>query len=804
MMILTRIFQYNLYLCKMKKLIIIIVLFFLIDTSIAQVSRAQVKTDIDTYIHTNGAKQITATQLNNILTELNSSAYNTITDGFPAATAWSITGNSSTTPNTNFLGTSDNKNLVFKINNEFSGLIDKVNLNTFFGYKSGSYTVTGIDNSAFGELTLTALSSGNFNCAFGQGVLHLTTTGRDNRGFGTGSLFSNTTGSFNNAFGLGLFHNTTGSHNIAIGYYALDKETTGSGNISIGDSSSLGSVAGTHNIAIGYHADIHGDLDNAIAIGANTTATQSNSLILGNGVNVGIGTTTPQASLQVNGLGTTSSTFGFNVNNSTGSNNALVVRDDGNVGFGTGTPSAVVHIVTSYSVNSGIQPQMILQNSNNTQLNNFSSIIFNSATTGGGILSTSAIYARRTARTIGSSTTQLEFYCFPSGTIGVTPNFVVSNAGNTFNSSLSIIDGSQGNGKVFTSDAGGLGTWTTPTTTSQTTVIAGNGISVSGAVPTFTVTNTSPNQIVALTGLGINSVISSYPNFSVTATEAQTLSISTNTITISGTNSKVTLPSTSGFFQSGGNSFGGNTSIGLNDNFNLAFKTNNTTRLTIDNTGLSTFTGQVNNSSNLGFNIPGNGTFFNDGVLPQIGNTDIGGFKIFEADNSSSIGLGTTGSHQLDFMGQITMDSKITNYTGINTVSNGVPSEFATIDLNNQGAAISNTTAYTPVFSGMYRISIYLQVTRAATTSSILGGETGVVITYNDADGNVEQSNTTALQSPTGTIVTTSATNTTATNLTGTMIVFARAGVAIKYAVGYTSVGGTSMQYSVHLKVEAM
>ena len=51
-----------------------------------------------------------------------------------------------------------------------------------------------------------------------------------------------------------------------------------------------------------FQADVSSDnLTNATAIGYNTKVSRSNSLILGAGVNVGIGTGAPQAKLQVNG-----------------------------------------------------------------------------------------------------------------------------------------------------------------------------------------------------------------------------------------------------------------------------------------------------------------------------------------------------------------------------------------------------------------------------------------------------------------------------------------------------------------------
>lgn len=154
--------------------------------------------------------------------------------------------------------------------------------------------------------------------------------------------------------------------------------------------------------------------------------------------------------------------------------------------------------------------------------------------------------------------------------------------------------------------------------------------------------------------------------------------------------------------------------------------------------------------------------------------------------------------------GEIRFGNRITLYNNIATVSNGVPSELATVDLTTQSAAISATTIYTPTATGMFRLSFYLQVTRAATSSSILGGATGIVITYNDGAGNVAQSVTLLGQTQAGVAASVNSGNTTASSLAASIVINARTGVAIQYAIGYTSVGATTMQYSVSAKVEAM
>lgn len=127
---------------------------------------------------------------------------------------------------------------------------------------------------------------------------------------------------------------------------------------------------------------------------------------------------------------------------------------------------------------------------------------------------------------------------------------------------------------------------------------------------------------------------------------------------------------------------------------------------------------------------------------------------------------------------------------------------YGTADLTAQSAAKTATTLFTPAVSGMYRISIYLQVTRAATTSSVLGGTNGTVITFTEPDGNVAQSVTAELSTQAGASATTNAGNTTTTVLYGTVVVNAKAAVAIQYAIDYTSVGATTMQYAAHLRCE--
>jgi len=130
-----------------------------------------------------------------------------------------------------------------------------------------------------------------------------------------------------------------------------------------------------------------------------------------------------------------------------------------------------------------------------------------------------------------------------------------------------------------------------------------------------------------------------------------------------------------------------------------------------------------------------------------------------------------------------------------------LPVEAAEVDLTAQTAAISATTLLTPSVSGLYRISVYLKVTRAATTSSTLGALT---IAFTDASDSVAQSLVVGLRTEAGATATTNAGNATSSKLVGQCIVNAKAAVAITYAIAYVSSGTTTMLYEAHLKVEAM
>jgi hypothetical protein len=119
-------------------------------------------------------------------------------------------------------------------------------------------SATSLNNTAVGDLALTANTNGSGNTGVGYEALTDMITGSDSTAVGSQALLS-ATGSPNTALGYEAGeYVTTGADNIAIGYIAMQgvsaNPITGSGNLAIGDNA-LNSITGgaTGNVAIGYN-----------------------------------------------------------------------------------------------------------------------------------------------------------------------------------------------------------------------------------------------------------------------------------------------------------------------------------------------------------------------------------------------------------------------------------------------------------------------------------------------------------------------------------------------------------------------
>ncbi|HPT13329.1 MAG TPA: tail fiber domain-containing protein [Bacteroidales bacterium] len=150
---------------------------------------------------------------------------------------WTVAGNSGTNPATNFLGTTDNVALKFRVSNTHAGIIDPVADNTSLGKQSLNSITTGTYNSAMGGMALGSNQAGQFNSAFGYSSAYLNENGSGNVSMGAYTLCNNTAGNNNTAIGLrALFANTTGNSNLALGQRALYSNTDRSYLVAVGDS----------------------------------------------------------------------------------------------------------------------------------------------------------------------------------------------------------------------------------------------------------------------------------------------------------------------------------------------------------------------------------------------------------------------------------------------------------------------------------------------------------------------------------------------------------------------------------------
>jgi hypothetical protein len=217
-----------------------------------------------------------------------------------------------------------------------AGNVDVGSNNNFFGGNAGRDTTTGINNNFIG------FQAGRFNI-----------TGNNNSFFGPSAGYSNTTGGQNSFYGISAgYNNTTASENTAVGINSGFSNTTGGNNSFFGNSAGRFLADGvtansitTNSIFIGYNTKaLANNQTNQTVIGHDATGLGSNTVVLGNDSilttalkgNVGIGTTSPSAKLDVSGSVSISGSLGIGGNtrilspfNTAASGSALSVYGSG-------------------------------------------------------------------------------------------------------------------------------------------------------------------------------------------------------------------------------------------------------------------------------------------------------------------------------------------------------------------------------------------------------------------------------------------------------------------------------------------
>lgn len=185
---------------------------------------------------------------------------------------WTLIGNAGTNPATNFIGTTDNQPLMFRVNNVSAGMINAAKSNVTFGTEAGSLSMTGANNVGMGTRALMNNTSGSENLAFGYAALQSNTSGLKNIAVGSSGLYSITTGQENVGIGFAAGYFSTGSYNTIVGNGAAFK-STGNNNVGVGYQAGFNNALGSSSIFIGYQAGYDETSSNKLYIANSNTTT---------------------------------------------------------------------------------------------------------------------------------------------------------------------------------------------------------------------------------------------------------------------------------------------------------------------------------------------------------------------------------------------------------------------------------------------------------------------------------------------------------------------------------------------------
>ena len=399
--------------------------------------------------------------------------------------------------------------------------------NIGIGYNSLFNNTTGNSNTAIGGRTLINNISGYYNIAIGAESLSANTTGFSNTALGNNSLYSNTTGFSNIAIGYqslfnatasyqntaiglnSLYSNTTGYNNIAIGFNSLYLNTTGYSNVAIGLQSLQANTTGYNNIAIGENS-----------LYSNTTGSQ----------NTAIG----YLSLLPNTTGNNNTSIGYaSLNsNTTGSNNtaigysSLIYNTTGNSNTAFGHQSLLSNTTGSNNTALGLSSLFYNKGSNNTALG-YSAGTTISGTTSGATNSNNSIFIGYDTRpSTGNNTNEVIIGYGATGNGSNTVTLGNNSVTRTYlKGSVVIADGTQGLGKVLTSDANGVSSWKSNITSN---LVPYSGANTNINIGTYSIyANSYFNGFSSITASGtlITLTLDSNPVYYVTGSGGQTIKL---------------------------------------------------------------------------------------------------------------------------------------------------------------------------------------------------------------------------------------------------------------------------------------
>lgn len=189
------------------------------------------------------------------------------------AQTWNVGGNSGLSSPANFLGTTDNVPIVFKVKDSIAGYTGRTgDNNVSWGYQAMIAPNANTGNTALGIQALSDVTSGSNNVAIGYKSFVTNKTGSNNVAIGAFSMSQAASNTSNNiAIGIRSLLKNQASDNIAIGKDAAFNNISGNQLIAIGDSTLVNNIYGSNNIAIGRFSMLKNTAgNNNIAFGYET------------------------------------------------------------------------------------------------------------------------------------------------------------------------------------------------------------------------------------------------------------------------------------------------------------------------------------------------------------------------------------------------------------------------------------------------------------------------------------------------------------------------------------------------------
>ena len=279
----------------------------------------------------------------------------TSTDGYLSSTDWNtfnnkwgLSGNAGTTAGTNFIGTTDNIDVVIKRNNTVVNTFRANGNHSLAGDVTINPSIsTGSNNLTVGLATLANITTGSRNIQIANSASTLT-TGSENIFIGSLSGYDTSTGIGNVAIGAAslvdtfLIKNYTGNFNVAIGRNAglsYNGLTSGAENTFLGYFSGASfAAAASKNIAIGSNVEIQDPV-----FPNSTPTTGSNNIIIGNNIQLPVRTASNQ----------------LNIGNfiyGTGLSGTYRTLSPGKIGIGVAAPSEALDISGNLKFSGALMP----------------------------------------------------------------------------------------------------------------------------------------------------------------------------------------------------------------------------------------------------------------------------------------------------------------------------------------------------------------------------------------------------------------------------------------------------------------